>query len=476
MLFTSNYFLIFLLLSFCIYWFLPRKAVIQNLFLVLASYTFYCYYEWHYVLLLIVITHFSFFYSPLISKARSDKRKKLLLTLAVTVYLAFLFYFKYLNFFGGIWNDLLGLTGAGHPMFHLLHLVLPLGISFYTLHMMGYSIDMYYESMEPVTDYPAFMAGAVFFPSLSSGPIERAGHIVPQFRAPRKFSLELFEDGINQMLYGIFKKVVIADSLSILVDYVYARYTMLPASAILIGFVAYSIQLYFDFSGYSDIAIGLGKVFGIRLLTNFQFPYFATSMSALWRRWHISLTTWIMTYIFNPIAYTYRKKKKAGIFYAAVVAFLLSGLWHGANWTFVVWGLIHGSIIGYELITVNTRNHLAAKMPRGLYMVSSALLTFIIWTLVLTIFRSDSLSQTADIYHSLFTKGGFFLSPGFSVLFLLLGFAFLVIEWFMKGKEYGLQMASYPNYVRWTVYAILILSFVTSDNFYHTKAFLYFNY
>ncbi len=475
MFFTSTYFLIYLLISFCIYWVLPKKALIQNLFLVFTGYVFYCYYAWNYVLLLLLVTHFSYFYSPLIAKVQSETKKKWMLAFAIAVYLSFLVYFKYLNFFGGIWNDLLALSGA-QPMYHLIHLALPLGISFYTLHMMGYSIDLYYETIDPVIDYPAFMAGAVFFPSISSGPIERAGHIVPQFKATRTFSAKLLEDGINQVLYGIFKKVVIADSIGTFVDYVYARYATLPASAIIIGILGYSIQLYFDFSGYSDIAIGLGKLFGIRLFTNFKYPYFATSISALWRRWHISLTTWIMTYIFNPIAFTYRKKKKFGIFYAAVIAFLLSGLWHGANWTFVVWGALHGCIIGYELITVNTRSKIAAKMPPQIYNTLSALLTFIVWTLILVIFRADSLSQAADIYGSLFSASGLFSSPGFSVMFLILALGFLIIEWFMREKEYGLQMASFPIYIRLAVYIILIVCFVTSDNFYHSKAFLYFNY
>jgi alginate O-acetyltransferase complex protein AlgI len=475
MFFTSTYFLVYLLVSFCIYWALPKKALIQNLFLVFASYVFYCYYAWNYVAVLLLITHFSFFYSPLITEAQSETKKKWLLAFAITIYLSFLVYFQYLNFFGEMWNDLLAMAGA-NPMYHLINLVLPLGISFYTLHMMGYSIDLYYETIDPVTDYPAFMAGATFFPSISSGPIERAGHIVPQMERPRIFSIKLFEDGINQVLWGIFKKVVIADSISTLVDYVYARHATLPASAILLAFVGYSLQLYFDFSGYSDIAIGLGKLFGIRLITNFKYPYFATSMSALWRRWHISLTTWILTYIFNPISFAYRKKKKFGIFYGAFIAFMLSGLWHGPNWTFVVWGALQGVIIGFELITVDTRAKIAAKAPGKLYNILSAVLTFIAWTLLLNIARAESLSESVDIYRSMFSTGGLFASPGFPLTYMALAAGLLIVEWFMRGKEYGLQMSSFPIYIRLIVYIALIACFVTSGNFYHSKAFIYFNY
>jgi alginate O-acetyltransferase complex protein AlgI len=475
MFFTSTWFLIYLLISFCIYWVLPKKALIQNLFLVLAAYVFYGYYALNYVPLLLLITNFSFFYSPLIARAQSERKKKWMLTFALTVYLSFLVYFKYLNFFGGIWNDLLAMAGA-NPMYHFLHLVLPLGISFYTLHMMGYSIDLYYETIDPVTDYPAYISGAVFFPSISSGPIERAGHIAPQMEKPRNFSIKLFEDGINQVLCGMFKKVVIADSISTLVDYVYARYSTQPASALLIAFLGYSLQLYFDFSGYSDIAIGLGKLFGIRLFTNFKYPYFATSISAVWRRWHISLTTWILTYIFNPIAFAFRKKKKFGIFYAAVIAFLLSGLWHGASWTFVAWGALQGCIIGYELITVNIRVRIATMMPDKLYNTLSIMLTFIAWTFILVIFRADTIPQSFDIYRSLFSAGGLFVSPGFPLTYIALGVGFLVVEWFMQEKEYGLQMASFPIYIRFMVYTVLIVCLVSSDNFYHSKAFIYFNY
>ena len=475
MFFTSNYFIIFLTISVCVYWLLPKRHFIQNLFLICSSLTFYCYYEFQYVIILLAITNFAFFYSPLITKAKTEINKKILLVGGLAFYIGFLFYFKYLNFFGNIFNDVATLSGH-HSLFNFVQIALPLGLSFYTLHMIGYTIDMYYESIDPVKNYNDFMASALFFPAISSGPIERQNHIGPQFIADRKFSFKMFEDGLNQIFYGVFKKVVIADSLSTMVDYVYAKHTTLPTSAILIGLVAYSIQLYFDFSGYSDIAIGLGKLFGIKLMTNFKYPYFSTSMAALWRRWHISLTTWIMTYIFNPISFEYRKKKKVGIFYAALVAFLISGLWHGANWTFVIWGLLHGTIIGFELVTLQNRTMLSKRIPTRLYNFFSGVITFIVWTLILTIFRSPTLLDTLNIYKSLIHSSWLFLSPGFSLWYILLATIIIIIEWFRREKEYGLKVDTLPIFFRFSIYLLLIIVSINSENFYHNKAFLYFNY
>ena len=338
MVFNSIEFAIFLPLVFALYWFVFNRSVrIQNLFIVIVSYIFYGWWDWRFLFLIAFTSFCSWGSGLLIQKYRTQgKKAKAVSTTNIVLNLAILGVFKYYDFFATSFAHVF-LGGKTDGL--LLNIVLPVGISFYTFQALSYSIDVYKGKIEPTKDMVEFFAYVSFFPQLVAGPIERATNLLPQFQRPRTFDVSQAVDGSRQILWGLFKKMAVADKCAVFVNEIFSTYQSQSGSSLLLGAIMFAFQIYGDFSGYSDIAIGTSKLFGIKLMRNFNVPYLSRDIAEFWRRWHISLTTWFRDYIYIPLGGS--RCSKAKIVRNTFVIFLVSGLWHGANWTFLAWGAYH---------------------------------------------------------------------------------------------------------------------------------------
>lgn len=364
MLFNSFEFLIFLPIVFALYWLLQKHLKWQNGLVVAASYLFYGWWDWRF-LLLIFITSISSFISGIgIERNEGNGRKQKIISAAnIILNLLILGVFKYYNFFV---DNLVGLfsTIGFNLDWPTLHIILPVGISFYTFQALSYSIDVYQGKIKATHDIVEFCAFISFFPQLVAGPIERATNLLPQFQKERKFDYGNAVDGLRQMLWGFFKKMLIADNCAIAVNWIWANQSGQHSFVLLIGAILFTFQIYCDFSGYSDIAIGCARLFGIKLMRNFNYPYFSRSIPEFWRRWHISLTTWFRDYIYFPLGGSRCSKGKTirNVF----VVWGVSGLWHGANWTFVFWGLYHAFLLNiYNLLGIKTKKETEPLLVGG---------------------------------------------------------------------------------------------------------------
>lgn len=356
MLFNSPEFLIFLPIVFSLYWFVFNKNLRhQNILILVASYFFYGWWSWKFLCLLAFSTLLDYFYGFGVSSL-NRRKAKLFLWLSIINNLGFLGIFKYYNFFVGEFQHLTGLFGL-HFQPRIIEVALPVGISFYTFHGMSYVFDIYRGLRKPVTNFIDYAVFVCFFPLLVAGPIERSNHLLPQIQQPRKFNYNQSVQGCRQILWGLFKKVVIADTLAGYVDDIVGHYTAHNAYALIMGTICFSFQVYCDFSGYSNIALGVAKLFGFELLSNFKFPYFSRDIAEFWRRWHISLSSWFRDYIYIPLGGS--KKGKLRAIRNVFIIFLVSGFWHGASWNFVVWGGIHAC--GFLPLLLLDRNRIHAS-------------------------------------------------------------------------------------------------------------------
>jgi D-alanyl-lipoteichoic acid acyltransferase DltB (MBOAT superfamily) len=473
MIFNSLEFAIFLPIVFLLYWFaFNRNLRAQNLFVVFTSYFFYAWWDWRFTVLIAFTTICSYLSGLWIKNIRGlettgtkelvwYKNKVLLITLGnVVINLAILFYFKYFNFFVNSFVEAFSLFGKQLEL-STLKIILPVGISFYTFQALSYSIDVYRKKVEPGRDIVAFFAFICFFPQLVAGPIERATNLLPQFYAKRYFNYNSAVDGLRQILWGLFKKIVIADNCGLCVDYIFSNNDLLPGSTLFIGSVLVVIQLYCDFSGYSDIAIGSARLFGINLNRNFNYPFFAISFSDYWRRNHISLTQWFMDYVYYPLI---GKSDKLSYWnFCMVLTFVISGLWHGANCTFVLWGLCHGILI---VISMNSQRY-QKKFEKKYHLKNAQwyqclrmCFVFSVIAFIGPLFRCASIHQAFA-----YMKG--VLSPsilaypvgatyaGKYILFLIL--IFFIFEWVQRNKQHALQMDNVRSkVVRWAIYLFVI--------------------
>jgi D-alanyl-lipoteichoic acid acyltransferase DltB (MBOAT superfamily) len=400
MLFNSPEFLLFLPIVFGLYWFVTQRSLkAQNLLLLVASYVFYGWWDWRFLGLIALSTIVDFLVGIRIEEAPDKARKKRWLWVSLAVNLGILGYFKYANFFIENWISAwqsLGVTMHAST----LQVILPVGISFYTFQTLSYSIDIYRGNLKATRDPVAFGAFVSFFPQLLAGPIERATNLLPQITSPRTFTYEQGRDGMRLILWGMFKKVVVADSLAIPVNDIFIHYDTLPGSVIALGAILFSVQIYGDFSGYSDIAIGTAKLFGIRLQTNFNFPYFSRDIAEFWRRWHISLSTWFRDYLYIPLGGSRVSKSKAirNVF----IIFLVSGFWHGDNWTFIIWGGIHALLFIPLLLRGINRKHTSSVIAEGRWLPTPRELfqmgfTFSLVSLAWIFFRCSSSSQAFEM-------------------------------------------------------------------------------
>lgn len=464
MLFNSIDFAIFLPVVFLFYWAVPRDRLrMQNLLIVVASYVFYGWWDARFLGLLALSTVMDFLIGRRMGTSTNTRERRLLLLISVLLNLGILIYFKYANFFLASFVDAFSFLGT--PLnIRRLSVILPVGISFYTFQTLSYTIDVYRGHLPPTRDPIAFAAFVSFFPQLVAGPIERAAHLLPQMLRPRSFDRDLATDGLRQMLWGLFKKVVIADNLAPIADGIFASSDHQPGSMLLLGVLCFAFQIYGDFSGYSDIAIGSARLFGFDLMRNFNFPYFSRSIAEFWRRWHISLSTWLRDYLYMPLGGGQGGARKRAR--NLLITFLVSGLWHGANWTFVVWGLLNAL---YMLpsrrrgprTTPAGQGRTANDVPR-LTDLPAILGTFSLTLIAWVFFRAQDLGHAWRYLGSLFSPSLF--SPldtdryaGLDVSMAMLAIM-LVLEWHARREHHALASlgTSLPRGLRWAGYYALI--------------------
>ena len=455
--------MVFLPVVFALYWVLRRQVRWQNLLVVAASYIFYGWWDWRFLLLIAFTSACSYFSGLIITGGRW---RKTALWGNIIINLAILGLFKYYDFFAVEFARLFGLSADSVT----LNLILPVGISFYTFQALSYSIDIYRNKMEPTRDVVAFFAYVSFFPQLVAGPIERATNLLPQFQRQRQFDYSMAVDGVRQMLWGFFKKVVVADNCAVFVDKIWADIGSQSSLNLAMAAVLFSFQIYCDFSGYSDIAIGTAKLFGIRLMRNFKVPYFSRDIAEFWRRWHISLTTWFRDYVYIPLGGS--RVSKAKVVRNTFIIFLVSGFWHGANWTFLAWGAFH-AVLFLPLILLGKNRKYTDTIAEGRWLpnlkeLGQMVLTFVLAVLGWILFRSQSIGEAMDFYTGL-VNGGWhgFNPPMRAITFVAL---MLVVEWLQRGREHGLDMSGvryramrYACYL--TVLALIFVYGVFNESF-----------
>lgn len=463
MLFNSFEFLIFLPAVFLLYWFVFKPLKWQNLFVVAASYLFYGWWDWRF-LILIAITTFCSYASGLLIQKYSGRRRHQRIVCAsnILLNLIILGIFKYLNFFGENFALLLDALGFGCDWV-TLDIMLPVGISFYTFQALSYTIDVYRGNIQPTRNIVAFFAFISFFPQLVAGPIERATNLLPQFLVPRRFDYAKAVDGMRQILWGLFKKMVVADNCAVAVNMIFGQYQSFDGLTLFIGALLFTFQIYGDFSGYSDIAIGTARLFGINLMRNFNYPYFSRDIAEFWRRWHISLTTWFRDYLYFPLGGSRRGKWKS--IRNTFIIFLVSGMWHGANWTFICWGAYNAALFLPLLISGHNRRYtgvvaqgrLLPSLKELLQMAVTFLLVVIGWI----IFRAENINDAFN-YITLMVTDFTPCVPQHGKSALFYAALLLVVEWLHRDKQFGLQISDGGGLlarrtVRWAIYVVLAL-------------------
>lgn len=397
MAFNSSVFAIFLILVFAIYWLLNKNLRIQNLFIVVASYFFYGWWDWRFLGLLLVSSIVDFISAYFMAQTNVQRKKKLLLGISLFTNLGILGTFKYYDFFATSFVALFQKFGIDLNI-HTLNVLLPVGVSFYTFQTLSYTIEVYRKNLEPSKDLIAFMAFVSFFPQLVAGPIERAKRLLPQFYKKRIFSYEQSVAGLRLMLWGFFKKIVIADNIARSVDMVFNHPADFHGITVVLATIGFAIQIYCDFSGYSDIAIGCAKLFGIEIMKNFDAPYFSKSPKEFWRKWHISLSTWFRDYVYIPLGGN--RKGLSKMQWNLMITFLISGLWHGANWTFVIWGFLHGSAVCIQ----NYIEHKKINFRINTYLSGLLLFSFVCFAWIF--FRAANLQAAILLLSNIFHPAG----------------------------------------------------------------------
>lgn len=463
MLFNSFEFLVFLPIVFMLYWFVFRGRRWQNLLVVTASYVFYGWWDWRF-LLLIALTSLCVYGSGLLLEHYEGRRRRQQIVCAVNIVfnLGILGVFKYYNFFVENLDALFGMMGY-HLDWVTMIVILPVGISFYTFQALSYTIDVYQKRLPATHDIIEFLAYISFFPQLVAGPIERATNLLPQFQRRRQFDYAKAVDGMRQMLWGFLKKLVIADNCATVVNEYWNHYQDLPGVSLFLMGVLFTFQIYCDFSGYSDIAIGCARLFGFNLMRNFNFPYFSRSIPEFWRRWHISLTTWFRDYIYFPLGGSRCDKWK--IIRNVYIVWGISGLWHGANWTFICWGLFHATLLAiYNIFGINTKYKQVVAYGKYLPNIKETLqiaLTFFLTVIGWIIFRAESMTQAVDFLTAMVSNRFFDASALHGVTYIYFGIALLAVEWLQRNKQHALQFSDAKPFnhrlVRWGVYYIILL-------------------
>ena len=466
MLFNSLDFAIFLPIVFLLYWFVAQKNLkLQNALIVLASYVFYGWWDWRFLSLIIFSTLVDYFVGQKLRSEEKQSKRKVLLWTSIIVNLGFLGFFKYYNFFLENFVDAFSLFGMQINA-NSLNIILPVGISFYTFQTLSYTIDVYKKKLEPTKDFIAFSAFVCFFPQLVAGPIERATNLLPQFYKKRTFEYHKAIDGLRQILWGLFKKVVIADNCAEFANQIFNNSADMNGSTLVLGAIFFTFQIYGDFSGYSDIAIGTSRLFGFNLKQNFATPYFSRDIAEFWRRWHISLSTWFRDDLYIPLGGssggTWMKVRNT------FAIFLVSGFWHGANWTFIIWGALNTIYFLPLLLTNNNRKNLGVvaegKLLPSFRELFAMLTTFTLTVFAWIFFRSENVSHAFSYIEGIFSAS-LFNVPNFTgkidaAITICLVLVFLLVDWF--GRKEKNNISSLFNklniYFRILIYYIIMLS------------------
>lgn len=482
MLFNSIDFAVFLPVIFLLYWFIVNKNLkLQNFLIVAASSLFYGWWDWRFLLLIFFSTIVDYLIGLQLSKQKNQLRRKILLWSSILINLGFLGFFKYFNFFVENFTSAFSFFGA-EIQSSSLNIILPVGISFYTFQTLSYSIDVYKRKLEPTNDFIAFCAFVSFFPQLVAGPIERATHLLPQFYKKRTFDYTKAVDGMRQILWGLFKKIVIADNCAEYANLIFNNSDEYSGSTLVLGALFFTFQIYGDFSGYSDIAIGTSRLFGFDLMRNFSFPYFSRDVAEFWRRWHISLSTWFRDYLYIPLG-----GSQGGIWMKVrntFIIFIVSGFWHGANWTFIIWGALNAIYFLPLLLTNKNRNNLETVALGRIFPSLKELLlmcmTFGLTVFAWIFFRSENVAHAIQFITAIFENTNSFLLiesylPYKTILLLIS--LFVLIEWAGRDGSYALskQGLKWKPYYRYTYYLLLVFSIMYFGNF-NNNQFIYFQF
>jgi len=480
MLFNSLDFAIFLPIVFLLYWFATKGDLrLQNILLLVSSYFFYACWDWRFMFLLIFSTLLDYFTGIKIHESTTRRKKLSWLWLSIGINLGFLGVFKYYNFFAESFADGLSLLGLQANL-GSLQVILPVGISFYTFHGLSYVLDLYKGKIKPERNFIDYSVFVSFFPLLVAGPIERATHLLPQILKKREFDYSYAVDGMKQILWGLFKKIVIADNCAAYANTIFNNSADYSGSTLVLGALFFTFQIYCDFSGYSDIAIGTAKLFGINLLRNFAFPYFSRDIAEFWRRWHISLSSWFKDYLYIPLG-----GSKGGMWMKirnTFIIFLVSGFWHGANWTFIIWGFLNALYIMPSIVLNTNRNNLDI-VAKGKYLPTikellSMVLTFSLTVFAWIFFRAENVTHALNYISEIFSRSLFTIPHGIGIeipiMFLII--LFFLIEWLGREQQYAIAHLGikWNRPVRWAMYNAIILAIY---NFAGTEQqFIYFQF
>lgn len=460
MLFNSIDFLIFLPIVFILYWFVVNKTLkFQNALLFLASYFFYACWDWRFMFLLMFSTLLDYYTGLKMQDAQNLKMKRFWFWLSILVNLGFLGAFKYYNFFIESFAEAVSHIGW-HISPFLIRIILPVGISFYTFHGLSYVIDIYNNKIKAERNFIDYAVFVSFFPLLVAGPIERATHLLPQIKRERTFNYDKAVDGLRQILWGLFKKMVIADNCAEFANQIFNNSSDMTGSTLVLGALFFTFQIYGDFSGYSDIALGTARLFGIELLRNFSFPYFSRDIAEFWRRWHISLSSWFKDYLYIPLG------GSSGGNWMRIrntfIIFIVSGFWHGANWTFIAWGVLNALFILPSIILKTNRDNIQIVAKNRMLPTTKEIIqisiTFSLTVFAWIFFRAENMGHALSYISGIFS-GTFFTKPMVIPVFLLVLISiFMIFEWIGREGEFAISFIEkkWNKFSRWSLYCLII--------------------
>lgn len=477
MLFNSIDFAVFLPIVFLLYWCLHKSTGKQNVLLLVASYVFYGWWDWRFLSLILFSTLVDYSIGYLLSGEEKKAKRKFYLFISLFTNLGLLLFFKYYNFFLDSFVETFSFFGQNLNITSL-KIILPVGISFYTFQTLSYTIDVYKNKLEPSKNFISFATFVSFFPQLVAGPIERASNLLPQFYKKRVFEKKMAVDGLRQILWGLFKKIVIADQCAEYVNLIFNYSQDYSASTLVLGAILFSFQIYGDFSGYSDIAIGVSRLFGFNLMKNFAYPYFSRDIAEFWRRWHISLSTWFRDYLYIPLG-----GSRGGVWFKVrntMIIFLVSGFWHGANWTFVIWGALNAIYFLPLLLLKRNRQYTSVVAENSMFPTFkefyNMFFTFCLTAFAWIFFRANSLKHALDYIAGIFDASVFNFPEVFSFKLLAYLFVFILLEWLGRTHDFAIQKSviNSPILIRWSFY--LILALVIISNISNQQDFIYFQF
>lgn len=460
------------------YWLIfNRKHTNQNIFLLASSYFFYGWWDWRFLFLIALNTTIDFFIGLAMQTSTTDRRRGALLLLSISINIGLLGFFKYYNFFIDAFVESFELFGQSIEISRL-HIILPVGISFYTFQTLSYTLDIYFEKITPTRKFIEYASFVSFFPLLLAGPIERASNMLPQLGRKRDFEYGKMVVASRQILWGLFKKMVIADNAAVYVNDIFLNSESYNSATLLLGVVLFTFQVYGDFSGYSDIAVGIAGLLGFEVTQNFKFPYFSRSISELWKRWHISLTNWLNDYVFMPMAFSWRSAGKKGTFLAVFITFLISGFWHGPEWHFVAWGAFWGFAFLPILVQTSAKSPFTVSFSETAQLRDLHRIVFTFGWICLggILFRADDLNQAFRIIYKLGNVQLWGLPEVRPFELIGLTVAFLFIEWKGRRGNFGIEniFNFWPKWLRWTFYYIVIFSIFWWGG--NSQEFIYFQF